>query len=250
MFCQGQSQFTWVFEISHTSPDWSVAALFSSEMQIRSDQWYHQRAAPASCLSVKHASRHICKQLTGPFPAALFLRGLEGWHADADLIVPRLSLNLHVRCQLPCRHHSIAPTLTPNTGHALFKFYLKLGGNSPRAKNPLKFFHLQCWKLQWVRIWVFNVSSCRGKKQTKNFIRLGASCSPCLKYMFGSYSTLFSCLSLTRKDDPETLKTTNFSPKAVMIFSLWNNTGPCDKLFQKVYIFFASGALETQACAV
>lgn len=34
----------------------------------------------------------------GPFPAALFLRGLEGWHAEVDLIVPCLSLNLHVRC--------------------------------------------------------------------------------------------------------------------------------------------------------
>lgn len=35
-----------------------------------------------------------------------------------------------------------------------------------------------------------------------------------------------------------------------MIFRLWTNTGACDKLFQKVYIFFASGALETQARAV
>lgn len=106
----------------HTlAPDCCVAVLSAREMQIKSDQWYHQRAAPASCLSVKHASRHICKQLTGPFPAALFLRGLEGWHADADLIVPRLSLNLHVRCQLACRHHSIAPNLTPNAAHALFK---------------------------------------------------------------------------------------------------------------------------------
>lgn len=117
---RGQSQLSWVFEISHNSPDWSFATLSDSEMQIRSDQWYHRRAAPASSLSVKHASRHICKQLTGPFPAALFLRGLEGWH-EADLIVPRLSLNLHVRCQLPCHRHSIAPTLTPNTAHALFK---------------------------------------------------------------------------------------------------------------------------------
>lgn len=107
-----------VFEISHTSPDWSVAALSSGEMQIGSDQWYRQRVAPASSLSAKHASRHICKQLTGPFSASLFLRGLEGWHAEADLNVPCLSLNLHVRCQLPCHRRSIAPTLTLNMAHA------------------------------------------------------------------------------------------------------------------------------------
>lgn len=111
-----------MFRISHSD----LSVVTASEMQIRSDQRYHQRVAPASSLSVKHASRHICKQLTGPFPAALFLRGLEGWHAEADLIVPRLSLNLHVRCQLPCHRHSIAatpppPDLTPNTAHALFK---------------------------------------------------------------------------------------------------------------------------------
>lgn len=97
--------------------DWGVVT--ASEMQIRSDQRYHQRVAPAPSLSGKHASRHICKQLTGPFPAALFLRGLEGWHAEADLIVPRLSLNLHVRCQLPCHRRSVPPLdLTPNTAHA------------------------------------------------------------------------------------------------------------------------------------
>lgn len=140
---------SWASEISHTSPDWSVAALSASKMQIRSDQWYHQRAAPASSLSVKHASRHICKQLTGPFPAALFLRGLEGWHAEADLIVPRLSLNLHVRCRLPCHRRSIAPTLTPNTAHALFKAVTSnLGeekGNSHGAKkNPFEYFNLYC----------------------------------------------------------------------------------------------------------
>lgn len=110
-----------MFRISHSD----LSVVTASEMQIRSDQRYHQRVAPASSLSVKHASRHICKQLTGPFPAAQFLRGLEGWHAEADLIVPRLSLNLHVRCQLPCHRHSIAapppPDLTPNTAHALFK---------------------------------------------------------------------------------------------------------------------------------
>lgn len=110
-----------MFEISHTSPDRSVVALSGGEMQIGSDQWYHQRVAPASSLSAKHASRHICKQLTGPFSASLFLRGLEGWHAGADLNVPRLSLNLHVRCQLPCHRRSIAPTLTLNTPHALRK---------------------------------------------------------------------------------------------------------------------------------
>lgn len=53
----------------------------------------------------------------------------------------------------------------------------------------------------------------------------------------------------TRKADSETLKMTNFSPRATLM-SLWNYTSLCDKLFQKVYIFFASGALETQACAV
>lgn len=102
-----------MFRISHSD----LSVVTASEMQIRSDQRYHQRVAPASSLSVKHASRHICKQLTGPFPAALFLRGLEGWHAEADLIVPRLSLNLHVRCQLPCHRHSIAPPPRPDTKH-------------------------------------------------------------------------------------------------------------------------------------
>lgn len=110
-----------LMKISHERPksgNWDVwdfsdlSVVTASEMQIRSDQRYHQRVAPASSLSVKHASRHICKQLTGPFPAALFLRGLEGWHAEADLIVPRLSLNLHVRCQLPCHRHSTAPPKT------------------------------------------------------------------------------------------------------------------------------------------
>ncbi len=118
------------------APDCSVAALTAREMQIRCDQWYHQRAAPASCLSVKHASRHICKQLTGPFPAALFLRGLEGWHADADLIVPRLSLNLHVRCQRACRHHSIATNLTPNEVHALFKVVTSNLGRRKTVTEP------------------------------------------------------------------------------------------------------------------
>lgn len=89
----------------------------ASEMQIRSDQRDHQRVAPAPSLSGKHASRHICKQLTGPFPATLLLRVLEGWHAEADLIVPRLSLNLHVRCQLPCHRRSIHPPHRPDTKH-------------------------------------------------------------------------------------------------------------------------------------
>lgn len=88
------------------------------EMQIRSDQRDHQRVAPAPSLSGKHASRHICKQLTGPFPATLLLRVLEGWHAEADLIVPRLSLNLHVRCQLPCHRRSIHPPHRPDTKHS------------------------------------------------------------------------------------------------------------------------------------
>lgn len=35
-----------------------------------------------------------------------------------------------------------------------------------------------------------------------------------------------------------------------MFLSLWKSKGECDKLFKKVYIFFASGALETQAHAV
>lgn len=55
---------------------------------------------------------------------------------------------------------------------------------------------------------------------------------------------------LACKDESEILQTSYFSPRAVMIFGLSNNTSPCDKLLQKVYIFFASGALETQACTV
>lgn len=46
------------------------------------------------------------------------------------------------------------------------------------------------------------------------------------------------------------LKTIDFSPIVVMIFSLWEEIDSHDKLFQKVYIFFASGGLETQARAV
>jgi len=84
-------------------------------------------------------------------------------------------------------------------------------------------------------------------KQLAYDVEQWASCSLC------SLETLLLVLAkitLTHKDEPETVKTTNFSPKAVMMFSLWNNAGAYDKLFQKVYIFFASGALETQACAV
>lgn len=109
---KGQSRWTRMLLTPHRD----LSVVTASEMQIRSDQRYHQRVAPAPSLSGKHASRHICKQLTGPFPAALFLRGLEGWHAEADLIVLRLSLNLHVRCQLPCHRRSIDPP-RPDTEH-------------------------------------------------------------------------------------------------------------------------------------
>lgn len=109
---KGRRRWTGMLRIPHRD----LSVVTASEMQIRSDQRYHQRVAPAPSLSGKHASRHICKQLTGPFPAALFMRGLEGWHAEADLIVPRLSLNLHVRCQLPCHRRSVPPP-RPDTEH-------------------------------------------------------------------------------------------------------------------------------------
>lgn len=117
-YCKNDSGY--LSRVTHIKHDQNVAVLSRSKTEIGSDRWDHRRAAPASCLSVKHASRHICKQLTGPFPAVVFLRSLEGCHGEADLIVPRLSLNLHVRCQLPCRSRSTAPTLTPNATHAQY----------------------------------------------------------------------------------------------------------------------------------
>lgn len=123
-----------------------VLQLSAGKMQIRSDHWYHRGLAHASSLSVKHAFRHICKYLTGPFPAALFLRGLEGWHAEADLIVPRLSLNLHVRCQLSCHRYSITSTLTPNTAHARLETVTSNLGErgETEQKTLFEYFHLLC----------------------------------------------------------------------------------------------------------
>lgn len=88
----------------------------SAEMQIRSDQRCHQRAAPPPARLWDVRPRTSVSSWRGLFPGALFLRGLEVWHAGADPGVPRLSLNLHVSCQLPCCCCDPAvPTLTPNT---------------------------------------------------------------------------------------------------------------------------------------
>lgn len=184
-------------------------------MQIRSDQRYHQRVAPASSLSVKHASRHICKQLTGPFPAALFLRGLEGWHAEADLIVPRLSLNLHVRCQLPCHRHSIAPPpdLTPNTAHALFKAVTSnLGKGGGQASKREREKERPRGELRELRCYCRTVQQEKAKLipiQVFNFDFLIANSWP------GRL-----CQKVADEDKFEILKTTNFSPNTVMIFHL------------------------------
>lgn len=66
---------------SHTTPKWTPSPIHSAlspslsltgaETQIGSDRRQCQRVAPASSLSAaKHASKHICKQLTGAtFPS-------------------------------------------------------------------------------------------------------------------------------------------------------------------------------------
>lgn len=201
-----------MFRISHSD----LSVVTASEMQIRSDQRYHQRVAPASSLSVKHASRHICKQLTGPFPAALFLRGLEGWHAEADLIVPRLSLNLHVRCQLPCHRHSIAPPpdLTPNTMHALFKAVTsnlgkregKEGGAGIKARKEKGKATRRSER----------TSLCRTAQQEK------AQLIPIQVFnsLIANSWPVRLCQKVADEDKLEILKTTNFSPNTVMIFHL------------------------------
>lgn len=192
-----------------------LSVVTAIEMQIRSDQRYHQRVAPASSSSVKHASRHICKQLTGPFPASLFLRGLEVWHAEADLIVPRLSLNLHVRCQLPCHRHSIAPPHLPlPTWH--------------RTR------HTHCLNL-WPRTWGREEkhASKLEKKEQRTRSKPGEPLfvlvqeSPLLhtqvfkfNFLTANSCTVRICQKVTDEDKFEILKTTNFSPKIVMIFYL------------------------------
>lgn len=121
-------------KFSHTTPKWSapsrtLLSLHSSLSNRRWDaDWKWPAAASESGACLKFVSSktrvqaHLQAVDRGHFsvPLSLFLRGLEGWHAEADLNVPRLSLNLHVGCQLPCHSRAIAPTLTRNTAQMLW----------------------------------------------------------------------------------------------------------------------------------